>query len=451
MQSSVAFPNPAFLEGRKVEPRVVEAPSRPLTSQLASWVLMVPLIVIASDGVLWFRGSSEITLMSATYGSLAATTSNTADNAVIGGLLLAIIALLAFPRLKALIALMRRDKVFIALAGLLMISCLWSQFPSVTIRWAPVAVINIIFAFYIYQRFSPDQQMRLFLTLGWISLITSLTLAVFLPQYGVDPTMFTVSWRGMYSQKNLFSMATLFFLPAAFCLPIKGVVSAILRIAYVGLSIFAVVMTQSATGKITLACLLAYFLARRLLSQFRAQEKTIAFVVMATMLAALVLAGFSSTQQIAVLLGKDPTLTGRTEIWQTIMPAVLKHPILGYGYVGFWRGYEGESANLSLANGWSVTSAHNGILEIWLDLGIVGVGLVVFALLRAFKDAFVCFRGGNSRYLSWCTCMILLTIVISADEAEFLVASTIMRMLFIIACLGLAEGARRIRLGPVHG
>jgi exopolysaccharide production protein ExoQ len=431
--------------------RSLPAPSAPSETSVLSlaiaWMLMVPLFCVASDGVLWFRQSADITLMSATYGSLASSGSNSTDNAAIGALLFFTVGLAIFPRLKAVWALFRQDRVFLALMIWLLLSCAWSQFPEVSIRWAPIAAINIIFAVYLYVRFKPEQQMRLFLALGWVCLLLSFTLAVFFPRYGIDPTFSIVSWRGMYSQKNLCSMVTLFLLPGAFCVPTKGLVSKLLRVVYVALSIVLIFMTQSATGRLAVVCLLVYFAAIKLLVPFSSRERTVALVVGALVVAVVVVGGVSAAKEIAVLLNRDPTLTGRTDIWAAILPSALKRPILGYGYVGFWRGFEGESANVSLVKGWSVTSAHNGLLEMWLDLGLVGVGLVLFALFRALRDAFIGFRRGSSPYLSWCTCMIFLTIVISVDEGEFLVASTVMRILFIIACLGLSEAASKIRTG----
>ena len=87
----------------------------------------------------------------------------------------------------------------------------------------------------------------------------------------------------------------------------------------------------------------------------------------------LIAAGVIHFGEISYFLGKDPTLTGRTQIWKSVGAEIMKHPILGYGYCAFWRGYQGESANSALTNGWAVTSAHNGFLQTWLTLGAVGL------------------------------------------------------------------------------
>ena len=43
-------------------------------------------------------------------------------------------------------------------------------------------------------------------------------------------------------------------------------------------------------------------------------------------------------------VGKDATLTGRTDLWNVAITMIARRPWLGYGYGGFWRGWTGESA-----------------------------------------------------------------------------------------------------------
>ena len=99
-------------------------------------------------------------------------------------------------------------------------------------------------------------------------------------------------------------------------------------------------------------------------------------------LSAVVLFGAVYYREILLLLGKDPTLTGRTGIWKLVIASAVKRPILGFGYRAFWTGLQGESAHLALTEGWSPTGAHNGFLDVWLNLGLVGLGIVFFLRWR---------------------------------------------------------------------
>ena len=430
---------------------VTASSDQPISHLLVTWVLMIALLCFASNGMLWFRASAGNDALTARFGVLASGQTATTDNVAITMLLFAVVPVVLFSRIKSVIELCRRDRVFAALAAWIMVSCFWSQLPTVSLEWAPVAALTIVFAFYLYRRFSTGQQIQLLLLLGWICLALSIVLSLFFPKYGIDHTETTAAWRGMYTHKNICAMTTAFLLPGALHAPATGFLSKVFRVAYVCLSIFLINMTQSVTGRITLACLLAYFVTTRLASRLRSRERTIALIMGTTLALALVSAGISRANEISLLLGKDTTLTGRTEIWQSIMPSIMKHPILGYGYKAFWRGYQGESANASFATHWAVTSAHNAFLEVWLTLGAVGVALVVYSLLRAIRDAFVCLRAGNSPYLAWCASVVFLTIVTSVDEGELVTPNGLMWILYILACIGLAEGARGIRLGFDRG
>jgi O-antigen ligase len=79
-------------------------------------------------------------------------------------------------------------------------------------------------------------------------------------------------------------------------------------------------------------------------------------------------------------LGRDATLTGRTDIWQHITSATV-NPLIGAGYFSFW-GTKGGIALREVMQGASVHSAHDGYLDIYLDGGWIGVGLL-FCLLIA--------------------------------------------------------------------
>ena len=442
----------SYEQGHAQFESVYHAPEVPLSHLVVTWVLMIPLVCFASNGMLWFRAGTGNNALTARFGVLGSGgATSAADNAAITLLLFAIVPALLFPWAKSVVEIFRRDGVFVALAVWPILSCLWSQLPTVSLEWAPVAALEVVFAFYLYRRFSYVRQMQLLLLLGWICLVCSIFLSLFLPNYGIDHTDPAAAWRGMYSHKNLCSMTTAFLLPAAFYAPAPGVLSKILRVAYVCLSAGLIVMTQSATGKIVLVCFCAYVIATKVASRLPSKERTIALIAGSVIALAMVAVGFTASEQILLSLGKDPTLTGRTEIWRAIMPSIMKHPFLGYGYRAFWRGYEGESANTSFATHWAVTSAHNAYLEVWIGLGAVGVALVVYSLLRAIRDAFVCLQGEKSPYLGWCASIVFLTLITSADEGVLLNPNSLMWILYILACVGLSHGAMRIRFEANHG
>jgi exopolysaccharide production protein ExoQ len=106
-------------------------------------------------------------------------------------------------------------------------------------------------------------------------------------------------------------------------------------------------------------------------------------------LAALVLAiglqgSFNLAENVVGSAGRDMTLTGRTELWATLFPMV-SHPLIGAGFESFWLGDR-------LTKLWEVwpfkpTQAHNGYIEVYLNLGWIGLLLILTFIAAAFRHA----------------------------------------------------------------
>jgi O-antigen ligase len=111
----------------------------------------------------------------------------------------------------------------------------------------------------------------------------------------------------------------------------------------------------------------------------------------------------------------------------------------------------GESINVLLSAGWAVQSAHNGLLEIWLTLGALGVGAILYSFARAFKDAVQCVPE-NRFYCTWYLCILVLMIIYSMGERPLAYPNSLAWILYIVCCVGLSDSAGRIRLlGPENG
>ena len=82
-------------------------------------------------------------------------------------------------------------------------------------------------------------------------------------------------------------------------------------------------------------------------------------------------------------LGRNPTLTGRTEIWRLVMNQQT-NPLLGDGFYIFWDTDKGTAIIRALAQ---IQSAHNGYLEMYLDGGVIALFLLGVLLLASGKRA----------------------------------------------------------------
>jgi O-antigen ligase len=94
----------------------------------------------------------------------------------------------------------------------------------------------------------------------------------------------------------------------------------------------------------------------------------------------------------APLLGKDPTLTDRTHIWSVLLN-MHTNPLFGTGYESFWMG---SRLNLVFQKaGEHINEAHNGYLEVYLNLGEIGLLLLVAFLISAYMK--ICKQDVSSR------------------------------------------------------
>jgi O-antigen ligase len=87
-------------------------------------------------------------------------------------------------------------------------------------------------------------------------------------------------------------------------------------------------------------------------------------------------------QVILTGLGRDATLTGRTVLWEQVL-AMGASPLIGTGYDSFWLGKRVE--RFWEMYYWKPNQAHNGFLEIYLNLGWIGVLLLTGIIVSTYR------------------------------------------------------------------
>jgi O-antigen ligase len=88
-------------------------------------------------------------------------------------------------------------------------------------------------------------------------------------------------------------------------------------------------------------------------------------------------------------VGRDTTLTGRTALWRQL-PGMSPNVLLGAGFESFWLGP--RITRLWAIFVWEPNEAHNGFLEVFLNLGIVGVLLLALVIFVGYRNAFCLLR-----------------------------------------------------------
>ena len=139
------------------------------------------------------------------------------------------------------------------------------------------------------------------------------------------------------------------------------------------------------------------------------------------------------------LIGKDPTFTGRTDIWRELGIAIRESWLLGYGYGAFWMDPLGPSYRIQSVLEWGVPSAHNGWVEIWLA---AGVGLVALFALHLLVTLVAALRALHSqtREAYFALLFLLAYIAFSLSESAILQQNDLTWVLFVAISAKLMVG-----------
>ncbi len=323
--------------------------------------------------------------------------------AVIGfGTLATIIYLIAFdarPTLK------RVPEPLALLLFLMGASVLWSQYKPQTLLSFSLQVASALFAIFLANQFGWRQLLNILSNTVRFILASSLLFEIYaavtgpvepiFPNYEGDPPAPAYLW----SQGNLFEGER-----------IQGIVGNANLLAFVavlGLLLFLIEFIVTAGAKWIPALSFFVSLAMALLAQSAGMFFATLLVSFAAAIAViaegklphvrhqiyrialLVLAGVAAIAavfhvQIFDFLGKSPDASGRFDIWQKVFSLVTEKPIEGWGWIGYWIPGVEPWEGLVVINGVPMYQAHNALLDVWVQLGVIGVAAMVWLLLQGF-------------------------------------------------------------------
>jgi exopolysaccharide production protein ExoQ len=144
-------------------------------------------------------------------------------------------------------------------------------------------------------------------------------------------------------------------------------------------------LTHLANSKTSLVALVSG-IAVILALQFPQIKRNLwSFLIATVVVAAISNVFFSIQGAVLEASGRDATLTGRTEIWKTVLNEP-NNPLLGTGYASFWLG-ERLQRIWHLYPRTPLLQAHNGYIEVYLNLGVVGVALLGAVLWTGLRNA----------------------------------------------------------------
>lgn len=276
---------------------------------------------------------------------------------------LALVAVFFVPSNNPLTVLPTDYKIFLSIAAL---STLWSISPSTTLRQTVVLAGLAYITHAIIGRYG----IWPFLRVVWLSGVAFVAVSLLFGLAGSDYVLMRDvhmgSWRGFLPHKNSFGpLAACILVLSIFC-GSQIIPSRLLRHTGMALCLVAMATANSASAVVALVFATLAGGVNRIL--IRGESfKPVTLVMAGLILLTGIVVIDDVLPDLAQLLGRDISFTGRTSLWSAVLPISLQSP-LGFGY-----GTSGGEAVVSAMrqfSGWQqARTTHNAYLALALDLG----------------------------------------------------------------------------------
>jgi exopolysaccharide production protein ExoQ len=297
--------------------------------------------------------------------------------------------------------LLARNIANLAYICLVVISVAWSIHPDLSLRRSIGSFLTILVAAYLSVRFGEKDRMKVFSFAFAISAIGSLLFVAAYPDYGIMQD----GWRGIFYGKNYLGEIMAVAILVELYLLVLGNWRPIWRFGLLSIYLALLVLSHSLTSWI---CSVLY-LAGTAVYIIGKGDKLAGVIVAITLglpLLLLQLGLWYNADLLLSVVGKNATLTGRTDLWLATLDLIKQKPLLGWGYSATWVPTDPQTAAIWEKFGWPVPNAHSAFLDVTLQLGLVGLGLLFTIIAIAWQRARACCRRGVLP-LGWFSLMLI--------------------------------------------
>lgn len=269
---------------------------------------------------------------------------------------------------------MLRSPWLVLLAMLAITSAIWSIDAELSFRRGIAVLATTLLGVYLAARFEWIAALRLLAWIWFGLMAASLVAGIVAPGFSHAGEIHPGAWIGGWSEKNALGGHAS---RASFLFAFLAWRDARYRRWWLGalaISLVLVIMSKSATSLLGAGLGLGVLGAAWWMLKGRRWSLALVWGGV-TVVGLAILVYLTAPALLLGLIGKDETLTGRTDIWVELLNAISQKPALGYGYLAFW-GLDSEPRYwLQRAVDWNAPSGHNGWLDLAISLGLVGVGL----------------------------------------------------------------------------
>lgn len=126
-------------------------------------------------------------------------------------------------------------------------------------------------------------------------------------------------------------------------------------------------------------------------------------------------------ERVIALFGANSDLTFRLRLWRRVLDLVALNPLEGWGWAGYWRPDQQPFPALSTPGARETDSALNGYLDIWFQLGLIGVVVFGVLVVLTFTRSWLLAGQRRSLVFAWPALALLALILTSLAESSMLV------------------------------
>ncbi|WP_053160206.1 O-antigen ligase [Pseudomonas sp. P1.8] len=204
-----------------------------------------------------------------------------------------------------------------------------------------------------------------------------------------------------------------------------------LAMAYALFSLIAIGLAQSATAIALIVSGAASYWYFLTLVRLRVNRSLLAFFAATVVYVLICLFLYGNYTLLLELLGRDPSLTDRTLIWELLTPFIDERLLKGYGFGAFWASAD---ADIFIKRWGYIGNAHSGYLETLLNGGLIQLTALILMLAQAMVKQYRAITSAQSAQVRACALVIVGLFIVTNyvayvipnyRSAEFLVFCTL--------------------------
>ena len=361
----------------------------------ALWIPVLWMLIIASRPVsVWMQNQAPSLSQTNEY-----LDGSPIDRFVFSGLLIAGAIVLGF-RGRQVLSLFRKNGALCLFFFYAVVSVLWSDYPDVAFKRWIKAVGDVVMVAIVLTDLNPSAALKRFLSrTGFVLVPISVLLIKFYANLGRVYLQYSweSAWTGVTTNKNQLGIVCLIFglvFLWRFLEALEGKKEGRRvgpLVAYGALLCMVAWLFYMANSVTSLSCFLmaGSLMIAVSLFQFARRPGVIHFFAAAIVSVSISALFLNLGSGLVENLGRNSTLTGRTGIWKLAL-SFAGSPVFGTGFDSFWLG--DRLQRIWNVVWWHPNEAHDGYLELYLNLGWIGVALFAFVLVAGYRNAMAAFR-----------------------------------------------------------